>query len=283
MLSNEQIQNFRKDGFVKGSRVLSDEQVEVLRAETLRVIDDHENNLDRDRKPVHVVNLTGNPEAKVWQILNIWEGSQAFEDFALFNPNIIEEVAQLMVAEMDAHEIRLFHDQIQFKPAQIGGVNMWHQDSPYWPVLTPKDVQVTAWVALDDVDEENGCMSMVPGSHRWGDKVAYLHSLKEFEGMPDSFEGHDVRVVTCPVEIGTVHFHHPLTWHGSAANKSGRPRRAIALHFMTERALHNGAGGHAMKHFVEAAPGEKVVGAHFPLVWADGVLTRQPDLVAQAA
>src|SRR5207248_1136185 len=125
---------------------------------------------------------------------------------------------------------------IQYKPAAIGGVNMWHQDSPYWPILTPKDVQLTAWVALDDADAENGCMSMVPGSHRWGDRISALHALKDFNAMPELFEGKKLEVRLCPVEKGAVHFHHPLTWHGSQANTSGRPRRAIALHFMTERA-----------------------------------------------
>lgn len=267
MLTSQQLQDFHNNGFVKGSRVLTDEQVEVLRAETLRVIEDHTQGTVRERQPVQTANLSGNPETPVWQIVNIWEGSQAFEDLLVHNSSLLTEVAQLMQAEMNAQEIRLFHDQIQYKPAQTGGVNMWHQDSPYWPILQPKDVQLTAWVALDDVDEENGCMSMVPGSQRWGDKVAFLHTLKDFGAMPDSFEEHPVAVKTCPVEKGVVHFHHPLTWHGSGANKSGRPRRAIALHFMTEKAVYDAERVHCMKPFVESAPNETVAGAHFPLVW----------------
>lgn len=269
MLTSPQVEIFQKQGFIKGSRALSDDTVELLRQETLRVIDDYEKGATRDRIPVRVSNLTGNPENPVWQIVNIWEGSQPFEDL-LRNEIIVQEVSQLMQTEMGAREIRLFHDQIQYKPAKQGGVNMWHQDSPYWPILEPKDVQLTAWVALDDVDEENGCMSMVPGSHRWGNQVAFLHTLKDFRTMPACFEGRDVHVVPCPVEKGTVHFHHPLTWHGSPENRSGRPRRAIALHFMTERAVYHAAGMHPMKPFVEAESGQKVQGAHFPLVWTAG-------------
>jgi ectoine hydroxylase-related dioxygenase (phytanoyl-CoA dioxygenase family) len=266
MVSPTQIEHFQRDGFLKGSRVLSDEQVEVLREETLRVIDDYQNAIQRERVPVRVANISGKVEAPVWQIVNIWEGSSAFEEL-LHNPLIVEEAAQLMQAEMQAREIRLFHDQIQFKPAAIGGVNMWHQDSPYWPILTPKDVQLTAWIALDDADADNGCMSMVPGSHRWGDQIPFLHSLKNFEAMPENFEDKPLEVRLCPVEKGRVHFHHPLTWHGSQANTSGRPRRAIALHFMTERALFDANGSHPMKPFVESDPNETVRGQHFPLVW----------------
>ncbi len=110
-------------------------------------------------------------------------------------------------------------------------------------------------------------MSMVPGSHLWGNNINFLHTLKDFRAMPACFEGRDVEVVTCPVEKGAVHFHHPLTWHGSPENRSGRPRRAIALHFMSEQAVFHSPGLHPMKPFVEAEPNEKVLGHHFPLVW----------------
>jgi phytanoyl-CoA hydroxylase len=240
----------------------------VLCDEVLRVIADHQAGIPAHSSAVRVSNLSGNETAPVWQIVNIWEGSSAFEELVK-NPILAEEIGQLMQAEMGAHEIRLFHDQIQYKPAQKGGVNMWHQDSPYWPVLQPKEVQLTAWVALDDAGEDNGCMSMVPGSQKWGNQIEFLHTLKNFDAMPDCFEGHNLEVVPCPVERGRVHFHHPLTWHGSPANTSGRPRRAVALHFMTERAVFDAAKKdlHPMGRFVEANDGEKVVGAHFPLVW----------------
>ena len=269
MLHFTQLESFARDGFIKGSRVVDETQADVLCEEVLRVIEQHQNGVKAERRPVQVSNLSGNEGAPVWQIVNIWEGSDAFETL-VHNPILSEEVGQLMEVAMDAQEIRLFHDQIQYKPAQKGGVNMWHQDSPYWPVLQPKDVQLTAWVALDDADEENGCMSMVPGSQKFGNQIDWLHTLKSFDAMPNTFVDEAIQVRTCPVERGHVHFHHPLTWHGSPANTSGRPRRAIALHFMTERALFDASkrGLHPMGRFVESGDGETVCGEHFPLVWS---------------
>ena len=269
MLSPTQLDFFARNGFVKGSQIIDATRADELCDEVLRVIHDHQNHVVATRQPIKVSNLSGNEDAPVWQIVNIWEGSDAFEQL-IHNPILAEEVGQLMEAAMGAREIRLFHDQIQYKPAQKGGVNMWHQDSPYWPVLQPKDVQLTAWVALDDADEENGCMSMVPGSQRFGNQIEWLHTLKTFDAMPAQFEGNAIEVKTCPVERGRVHFHHPLTWHGSPANTSGRPRRAVALHFMTERAVFDEAkrGLHPMGQFIESGDGETVVGAHFPLVWS---------------
>ena len=72
----------------------------------------------------------------------------------------------------------------------------------------------------------------------------------------------------CPVRKGEVHFHHSLTWHGSHANTSGRPRRALAIHYMTEETRYNAAGTHLMQKFATVADGQMLEGDHFPLVWS---------------
>jgi ectoine hydroxylase-related dioxygenase (phytanoyl-CoA dioxygenase family) len=258
MLTPEQEERFQRDGYVLGGRVLDDAEVYELRAEIMRVIDDRDN--DGVPQPVLLKNL-GKPETPIWQVVNISEASAPFRKL-VHNPEIAGSIARLM----DAAEVRLWHDQIQYKPASTGGVNMWHQDAPYWPTLTPM-TQVTAWIALDDVDIENGCMSMVPGSHRWGNNIEFLHTLKSFDAMPAEFDGHAVDVRVCPVKKGHVHFHHALTWHGSSANTSGRPRRAIALHYMGNDTRFVANGNHVMKPFISVADGDIIAGDRFPLVW----------------
>lgn len=261
MLTQEQVQQFHENGYLNGGKVLDDDEVEVLRAEIMRVIE------ERDRtdipQPVLVRNLSRDDHSPVWQIVNIWQASEPFRRL-IYHPQITRAVAQLT----GARELRIWHDQIQYKPPQIGGVNMWHQDAPYWPIIQPM-TEVTAWVALDDVDENNGCMSMVPGSHLWGNNIDFLHSLENYDAMPAEFNGHPVRVIRCPVKKGEVHFHHALTWHGSHANRSGRPRRAIALHYMTGETRYVASGEHVMKQFVTVADGEILQGEHFPLVYSE--------------
>ncbi|MEZ0325688.1 MAG: phytanoyl-CoA dioxygenase family protein [Fimbriimonas sp.] len=260
MLSQAQVEQFQRDGFLKGSRVLSDDEIATLQSETLRVIDQRDN--PSVKQPIMVHNFTGDPERAVWQIVNICEASQPFMDLVM-NKTIADEIAQLT----DADTIRLWHDQIQYKPASKGGVNHWHQDSPYWPTLEPKDQQVTAWVALDDVDEENGCMRMVPGSHLWGNHIKFLEAIPSYDEMPTEFEGRPITVHSCPVKKGEVHYHHALTWHGSGANLSGRPRRAVALHYMTDKTKFFAEGDHPMKPFIETPDGESIEGEHFPVIW----------------
>lgn len=259
MLTKAQVQQFKQNGYLNGGKILDDDIVDTLRAEIMRVIE------ERDRadipQPVLNRNLGKSEDAPVWQIVNIWQASEPFKAL-IAHPQIVTGIAQLT----DADELRIWHDQVQYKPPQVGGVNMWHQDAPYWPIIEPM-TEVSAWVALDDVDVDNGCMSMVPGSHLWGNNIDFLHTLKDYRDMPGEFEGRKIEVVPCPVKKGEVHFHHALTWHGSHENTSGRPRRAVALHYMTGDTRYVASGDHVMKQFVTVQDGEKMTDAAFPLVY----------------
>lgn len=257
MFNDEQITQYQARGFIKGPRVLDDAAVEELRAEIDRVIRDKN---QPGPQPVVLRNI-GRPGTTIWQILDIWMASPAFKRL-LFHPAVVTGAAQLT----GARELRLWHDQIQYKIAGTGGVNMWHQDWPYWGVLNAPH-QVTAWIALDDVDVENGCMSMVPGSHVWGRNDAFLQSLTGYDALPTKFQEHRVERVYAPVGKGEVHFHHAMTWHGSHANQSNRPRRAIALHYMTEQTCYVSRGTHEKKPFITAADGAPLTGDAFPQVW----------------
>src|SRR5213078_1785887 len=114
MLTDQQISQFHRDGFLLGPRLLSESQIAVLNAEVARVIE------QQDRpgpKPVLLRNLSNSKSTPVWQIVNIWQASKPFEEL-IHNKAIVNEIAQLT----SAHQFRLFHDQIQYKPAGTGGV-----------------------------------------------------------------------------------------------------------------------------------------------------------------
>jgi ectoine hydroxylase-related dioxygenase (phytanoyl-CoA dioxygenase family) len=265
-------EDFQKKGFALGGRVLSDEQCDELCAVVENLVENRES-LPEDKRPVSISSM-GGMENPVWQIVDIFMASEAFRNL-VHHPEITKDVADLA----DAKELRLWHDQIQYKPAHRGGRNFWHQDWPYWGILD-RPSQVTAWVALDDADEDNGCMSMVEGSHHWGDQIELLHSWRDgdeekgidpaiFFDIPKQCELGEVKQAICKVPKGHVHFHHGLTWHGSHPNTSGRPRRAIALHYMTEQTHYVEEKEHLMKAYVSVKNGEKLSGEAFPLVFAD--------------
>ncbi len=177
----------------------------------------------------------------------------------------LREMAEMLSG---VRELRIWHDQLQYKPADIGGSLEWHQDLPEWPAMQASGTQITAWIALDDVGPHNGCMVMVAGSHRWEVQNQWLeeHVKQEWQ-LPEhpKSSGRPVRVL-CPVHKGHAHFHHSLTWHTSGANPSGMPRRAVAIHMMSSHTLFNAAGNHAIKQHIQNTDGEPIRGENFPLI-----------------
>jgi hypothetical protein len=281
MLTTTQVRQFRRDGYRNGGRALDDAAVGTLADELDRVIAKGTAGFKAgEPRPVLFRDLTGAPAGEygktsgsrpVWQVVNIWEVSPAFRRL-LSHPAVVGGIAQLT----GATDLQVWHDQVQFKPAGTGGATTWHQDAPLWPSIEPM-TEVTAWIPMDDADVENGCMWMVPGSQRWGNQMAHLaqhtslRAMPEFATIPAHEPGHAVEAKPCPVRRGEVHFHHALTWHGSPENRSARPRRAIAIHFMTPEAHFTGRE-HVMRQFIRVKPGGAMrrAGAHFPCVYRDG-------------
>jgi len=142
----------------------------------------------------------------------------------------------IAAALLNTESVRLWQDQLLYKPP--GGPTEttigWHQDWASWDTVASHDAFVTAWVAFDDVDDENGAMQMIPASHQWGlvpgasnffgtDRDAQLDALRD--RVPD-------KPASVVLSAGQVSFHHPLTFHGSGPNTSNRMRRSLAIHFV---------------------------------------------------
>jgi phytanoyl-CoA hydroxylase len=267
-LTQAQCDEFHIKGFLNFGRVLDDETVEKLRSEMHTVMDGKSKN-----QPVLNRNLAGGGKNEygeavadkkvVVQIVNIWEASDAFLEHAK-NPIITAAVARLC---NNTESLRIWHDQIQYKPPITGGQTGWHQDFPAWPILQPADL-ISAWVALDDAEIDNGAMWMVPGSHRWG-KVP-LQTKENFALKYDENylpEGVTVKPEPLIVKKGEVAFHHCMTWHGSPANKTDRPRRAIAVHYMPGYTIYAPTRGHPVEKHVRVKPGEVLAGDKFPVVY----------------
>src|SRR2546421_2763621 len=263
MLTDRQIRSFRDNGFLKYGRVYDDAQVERLRDRLDAVMEGR-----APAPPERITNMLGSKEQTVVQVVNIWEADDLFRAH-IYHPAICRLVAELM----DTDTVRVWHDQIQYKPPRTGGPTDWHQDHPYWPILQPADL-ISAWVALDDATLENGWTRMVPRSHLWGPhKGGTIGTKDDFTPDYDPAlvpEGETVEIVPCAVGRGEVMFHHCLTWHGSAPNLSDRPRRAIAVHYMPGYTRYEPTGTHIMEHRVDVKPGEVLVGEFFPTVWDCG-------------
>ncbi len=111
----------------------------------------------------------------------------------------------------------------------------WHQDVTYWGLEPPR--AITAWIAIDDADVENGCMSVIPGSHRLGilehAKSARAGNLLSInQEVPDGLVD-EARAVSMPLRAGQMSLHDGMLLHGSHPNRSTRRRCGLAVRFTT--------------------------------------------------
>jgi len=265
MISDAQVAQFKEQGFLHYGRVMDEPDVKALRDRLTGVLEGTSR-----AQPEAKRNLLGDGSQQVViQVVNIWEADDLFRAH-IYNPIICEAVSRLMGADV----VRVWHDQVQYKPPRIGGPTNWHQDHPYWPIIQPADL-VSAWMALEDADIENGCMWMVPRSHLWGPHKGGTIGTNEADFSP-AYDpalvppGETVEWVPCPVKAGEVMFHHCLTWHGSPPNRSDRGRPAIAVHYMPGWTRYVPSGSHLVEHRVTVKPGEILQGEFFPVVWSCG-------------
>jgi ectoine hydroxylase-related dioxygenase (phytanoyl-CoA dioxygenase family) len=107
----------------------------------------------------------------------------------------------------------------------------WHQDAYYWP-LDPHE-SLTVWIAMDDVDEENAAMQVVPGSHKAGllkhARSQATDSVLTLECEKGQFR--DDSAVSLILKAGQISIHHDNVVHGSPANLSNRRRAGLTARY----------------------------------------------------
>lgn len=224
-LTQAQIDSFRRRGYLVYGPLLDPASLEELRVEYDRLFDEaREDGRYRNLS----IGDTDDPQAKreapeqMLQIMQMCERSLSYRRL-LYNDKILDIVEDLI-----GPQIQLFHDQALFKPAHHGGAVFWHQDNAYWRCL-PADL-VSCWLTLDDVNIDNGAMHVIPGSHL----VPVDHERSASTGaLLDLSEGVDEgQAAVIDLPAGGVMFHHCQTLHYTPPNRTDRPRRALALHFM---------------------------------------------------
>jgi ectoine hydroxylase-related dioxygenase (phytanoyl-CoA dioxygenase family) len=125
-----------------------------------------------------------------------------------------------------------------YKPPQDPSYVSWHQDSVYsgWH-LTPS---ISAWIALTASKRANGCMRVVPGSHKQGlldhDNVRDDPNLLNRRGERVKMEVEESNAVDVVLQPGEMSLHHSTIIHGSNPNTSDEPRIGFIVRFVTSRA-----------------------------------------------
>ena len=149
-----------------------------------------------------------------------------------FQAFVLDERLTGLVAELLGAQPLLSSDQIFMKPPQFGSAKPYHQDNFYFQ-CDPGDHVITAWVALDDVAEENGCLRYIDGSHK-GPILPHEAVPGEPYNLVPPPELIDLQKESLAlVKKGGVVFHHSQALHTSHRNESDRWRRGYATHWVT--------------------------------------------------
>lgn len=140
----------------------------------------------------------------------------------LFKEVVSNEKLISLLKEVVGEEVMFVDDKAVFKDSKTDFGSPWHQDWQYWK----GQHKFSLWIALDNVTLENGCLKIIPGSHK--NKIE--HEDIGGDGfskwiLPENINEQDI--VSLPVEAGSIILLHDLLFHASFPNISGEDRWAF--------------------------------------------------------
>ncbi len=265
-LTAEDVALWKERGYHIHGKLFTDEQVASIRAACEAVL---QGDYEAGVPPDDIYWRPGdNPEA-MRKIDNAWKANAVIRE-AVTSPKLGQIAAQLL----DAPSIRLWHDQISFKPGGGGKVVTWHQDWAYWQMIDVCET-VTCWISLADVDPKAGPMIYLAGSHKLGlyERPSSISGDDEQKpALPDGAALEEVEVV---IPAGHVAFHHGLLLHGSGRNYTSSERPALVSHVMSGACTYQERNEHVNERAMKAyddypQTGEAFHGPQFPQLWPEG-------------
>ncbi|MCE2472378.1 MAG: phytanoyl-CoA dioxygenase family protein [Anaerolineae bacterium] len=220
MLSKEQIDFYHENGYLVVEDVLSADELAALQ----RVTDEFVERSRHISQHNEVFDLEPNHSAerpRLRRIKNPIAQNEVY-DQTLRHPGILDRVEQLI-----GPGLRRQNTKLNMKEPDHGSAVEWHQDWAFYP-HTNDDV-LAVGVCIDDMTEENGCMLMVPGSHK-GELYSH-HENGVFVGAVSDPDFEPGETAKCLVRAGGITIHHARTLHASTPNHSANPRRLLLFEY----------------------------------------------------
>ncbi len=204
-LSAEQVEHFREHGYIAPIDVMSEDEAGQLRA----LLEEAEAAYPEQLHAEH----RNNPHLVL-----------PFFGAITTDPRIVDKVESLI-----GPDIMLWSTVLFAKAPQSGSFVSWHQDATYMAVGPHNDV--TAWLALTPSHLGNGCVSVLPGTHKSG-KVEHVDTFGDENILTRGQEVVGVdpsTAVHLELKPGQMSLHHPWVVHGSQPNRSDDRRIGLAL------------------------------------------------------
>jgi len=226
-LTQEQKGHFQEQGYLAVENVFSPEEVEKLRR-SVDALSEQAQNLTESTDRFKLKAFDNGGGNLVQQVAEPHELGGTW--MALARDNRLLDIVEGLLGP----NIQLYYSMLMMKPPREGFKAPWHQDFAFF-VHNRADI-LACMVAIDDATLENGCVRVIPGSH----KLGLLNHFKDgsFTGILQdtaAFDDPD-KQVALPIKAGSILLWHSLTLHGSQPNRSERPRRAIVLEYKNPEA-----------------------------------------------
>jgi len=216
-LSQEQIDFYRKNGFVKLKNVLAPEVVQYMN----EAISSEVKRLNTQHLPMEERDTYGKA---FLQIMNIWTKSDVVKEI-VFSKRLAKIAADLMGVE----GVRMYHDQALFKEPG-GGHTPWHADQYYWPLNTDKSV--TVWIPLQKTELELGPLEFSSQSQQLLEGRNLKISDESESEIQKKLTLRDFEQVIEPFELGEVSFHMGWLFHRAGPNKTDKMRKVMTVIYM---------------------------------------------------
>ena len=179
---------------------------------------------------------------------------------------------------MGARKVNLVDDHLLIKEPKTSNPTYWHQDQPYYQFAGEQFCSM--WIPLDPVNEENGTMRFVRGSHRWGKQFHPVRiGLGELVEEAEDFDGPAPDIDASPGDYDTASWElspgdclafHGKTLHGAYANTSATARRrALSVRFTGDDIRwHPRLYAPTDPNAPKLRAGDPIDGERYPIVWA---------------
>jgi len=234
LVTPEQAQHFRDEGFFVLEGVVRPRDLEALRNECQRFIDERDREMDR--LGVDTLDLDHRGQR---YFVHAFGKSPAVEQF-LFS-DLMLEIARATLGDT----VYLFNEQYVVKAAEQGMKFGWHQDSGFIPYAHRP--YLTCWIALDDVTETNGTVYLLPYS-RAGTRDIVEHVREEETNDLVGYFGNDLGDPVL-VPAGSIACFSSTAFHRSGPNTTDRMRRVYLAQYSSEPILNE--VGTAPRHLAE--------------------------------
>ena len=219
MLNEKEIRFYHENGYIYVEDVISPEELARMRQITLDLID--RSRTVSESNDLYDLDEGHSPDEPRLTRLKQPHRHDPFYWEVLCNSGITKVLNQLLGPDTAVQNIKL-----NTKAPGGGAAVEWHQDWAFYPHTN--DDMLACGLLLEDVDEVNGPLQVIPGSHR-GPILAHTNAEGVFCGAvdPDDPDFHLDKAVTLTGKAGSMTVHHARTLHGSAPNVSDRSRMIL--------------------------------------------------------